>query len=72
MIPIPKGTKATLTDSDKYRSITISSILSKVLDYILVIIDNQKIALQTSDYQFGFKSKSTTVLCTTMFTESIQ
>ena len=56
IIPIPKGTKATLTDSDKYRSIAISSILSKVLDYI--IIDNQKLALQTSDYQFGFKSKS--------------
>ena len=45
IIPIPKGTKATLTDSDKYRSIAISSILSKVLDYI--IIDNQKLALQT-------------------------
>ena len=52
IIPIPKGTKATLTDSDKYRSIAINSILSKVLDYI--IIDNQKLALQTSDYQFGF------------------
>ena len=70
IIPIPKGTKATLTDSDKYRSIAISSILSKVLDYI--IIDNQKLALQTSDYQFGFKSKSSTVLCTTMVTETIQ
>ena len=32
IIPIPKGTKATLTDFDKYRSIAISSILSKVLD----------------------------------------
>ena len=70
IIPISKGTKATLTDSDKYRSIAISSILSKVLDYI--IIDNQKLALQTSDYQFGFKSKSSTVLCTTMVTETIQ
>ena len=70
IIPIPKGTKATLSDSDKYRSIAISSILSKVLDYI--IIDNQKLELQTSDYQFGFKSKSSTVLCTTMVTETIQ
>ena len=70
IIPIPKGTEATLTDSDNYRSIAISSILSKVLDYI--IIDNQKLALQTLDYQFGFKSKSSTVLCTTMVTETIQ
>ena len=63
IIPIPKGTKATLTDSDKYRSIAISSILSKVLDYI--IIDNQKLALQTSDYQFG--SLSIHVLYTTEY-----
>ena len=70
IITIPKGTKATLTGSDKYRSIAISSILSKVLDYI--IIDNQKLALQTSGYQFGFKSESSTVLCTTMVTETIQ
>ena len=70
IIPIPKGTKATLIHSDNYRSIAISSILSKVLDYI--IIDNQKLALQTSDYQFGFKPKSPTVLCTTMVTETIQ
>ena len=41
-----------------------------VLDYI--IIDNQKLALQTSDYQFGFKSKPSTVLCTTMVTKTIQ
>ena len=69
IIPIPKGTKATLTDSDKYRSIAISSILSKVSDYI--IIDNRKLAIQTSDYQFGYKSKST-VLFTTMVIETIQ
>ena len=69
IIPIPKGTKAMLTDKVKYRSIAISSILSNVLDYI--IIDNQKLALQTSDYQFGFKSKSSTVLCT-IVTETFQ
>ena len=70
IIPIIHYTKATLTDSDKYRNIAISSILSKVLDYI--IIDNQKLAPQTSDYQFGFKSNSLTVMCTTMVTETIQ
>ena len=43
IIPIIHYTKATLTDSDKYRNIAISNILSKVLNYI--IIDNQKLAL---------------------------
>ena len=43
IIPIPKGARANLTDSDKYRSIAISSLLSKLLDY--VIIKQQNISL---------------------------
>ena len=59
VIPIPKGQKALLTDSDKYRSIAISSTLSKIFDH--VIINSQSEVLKTSDYQYGFKSKSSTV-----------
>ena len=70
IIPIPKGTRANLTDSEKYRSIAISSLLSKLLDY--VIIKQQNISLKTSDYQFGFKPESSTILCTTMVKETIQ
>ena len=70
IIPIPKGARANLTDSDKYRSIAISSLLSKLLDY--VIIKQQKISLKTSDYQFGFNPESSTILCTTMVKETIQ
>ena len=36
------------TNADLYRSIAISSILSKILDY--VIIDQQADSLATSDY----------------------
>ena len=50
IIPIPKGAKATLSDSEKYRSIAISSLLSKILDHI--IIDQQSQFLTTSNYQF--------------------
>ena len=70
VIPIPKGQKALLTDSDKYRSIAISSTLSKIFDH--VIINSQSEVLKTSDYQYGFKYKSSTVLCSTMVTETIQ
>ena len=44
--------------------------LSKLLDY--VIIKQQNISLKTSDYQFGFKPESSTILCTTMVKETIQ
>ena len=54
IIPIPKGSKASLTSSDKYRSIAISSVIGKILDH--VIIDRLSDCLKTSDYQFGFKS----------------
>ena len=53
--PIPKGSKANLSDSDKYRRIAISSLHGKILDHI--IIEKQSEALKTCNYQFGFKAK---------------
>ena len=71
MIPIPKGSRTNLSDSNMYRSIAISSsLLSKILD--IIIIDRQFNLLSTSSYQFGFKAKSSTVLCSTMVNETIQ
>ena len=43
MIPIPKGATANVTDSNMYRSIAISSIVSKILDN--VITEQQRFAL---------------------------
>ena len=70
MISIPQGRNVCSTNADLYRSIAISSILSKIVDY--VIIDQQVDSLATSDYQFGFKSHSSTMLCSTMLIETIQ
>ena len=70
LIPIPKGGQSSSSNSDHFRSIAISSILSKILDYI--IIDQQAHSLITSDHQFGFKPNSSTVLCTTMLVETVQ
>ena len=70
IIPIPKGSKATLTCSDKYRSIAISNVIGKIVDHI--IIDRQSECLKTCDNQLGFKPKSLTVLCSTMVNETIQ
>ena len=70
IIPIPKGSQASLTCSDQYRSIAISSVIGKIPDH--VIIDRLSDCLKTSDCQFRFKSKSSTVLCSTMVNETIQ
>ena len=70
ILPLPKGTRADLSNSDMYRSIAKSSLLSKIVDN--VIIELQQDFLSTSNYQFGCKAKSFTVLCTTMVKETIQ
>ena len=48
----------------------IAVFSNKILDY--VIIDQQSDSLCTRDYQFGFKSHSSTMLCSTMLIETIQ
>ena len=70
IIPIPKDSKVNLSDSDKYRSIAISSLLGKVLDHIIIV--KQSDALTTSQHQYGFKANSSTVLCRTMVIETVQ
>ena len=52
------------------RSIIISSLLSKIFDNI--IIERRSLVLSTSNHQFGFKSKSSTVLCSHLVIETIQ
>ena len=52
-----------------YGSIAISNIMSKILDN--VIIKKQQFVLSTSEYQFGFKSKASTVLCFPMVVETV-
>ena len=67
---VPKGSKVNLSDSDKYRSIAISTLLGKILDHIIIV--KQSEALTTSQHQYGFKANSSTILCSTMVIETVQ
>ena len=55
MKPIIKNKKKCHSDSNNYRGIALSSILSKLLEYI--IIDKIQNNLNSSDYQFAYKKK---------------
>ena len=70
IVPIPKGARANVSDSNMYRSIAISSLLSKIFNNI--IIKQQSLVLSNSNHQFNFISKSSTILCSTMVIETIQ
>ena len=52
MVPIPKIKSQIICKSDNFRAITLSSIMGKLLDWI--ILSKEKAALYTSNQQFGF------------------
>jgi hypothetical protein len=70
MIAIPKDRRASLCNSSNYRSIALSSSICKLLD--IVILMKYQAELATSELQFGFKPKHSTVLCTAIFKEIVQ
>ncbi len=69
MVPIPKGRWSNLSSSDNFRAITVSSILCKLLD--VIVMTNEKDNLCTSNLHLSFKSGSSTTLCTGMVHETI-
>ena len=60
ILPIVKDTKEDLGDSDNYRPIALTSVISKVFE--LVILERCRSILDTSPHQFGFKAKHGTEL----------
>ena len=69
MVPIPKGKWTNPCLSDNYRAITLSSILGKLLD--LIIMNKEEKQLSTSNLQFSFKKNSSTTLCTCLVKETV-
>ena len=63
LLPIPKSGK-NLSISDSYRPISLASNLSKVLEHIILAKCSQY--LVSNQLQFGFKSGSSTSLCTAL------
>ncbi len=70
MIPIIKDKRGDCQQSDNYRAIALSNLLGKVFDRL--ILHTQHIPLKMSDYQFGYKAKSSTIMCTNMLLETLQ
>ena len=69
MIPIPKDKKRSLCNSSNYRAIGLSSIFSKILDWVILIKEEN--SLCSSELQFGFKKGLSTTQCTFSMLEVI-
>lgn len=69
MIPIPKNRKQSLMDSNNYRAITLSSIIGKVFDWVVLLKESDNLC--SSDLQFGFKKGVSTTQCSFLMLETI-
>ena len=69
LIPIIKDPNSMQSSSENYRAIAISSIIVKLMDY--TIYELQPEAFATSPYQFGFKSNTSTTMCSWAVLETI-
>lgn len=58
LVPILKDKTGKISDKDNYRPIAIASVISKLLEEI--ILSRSKHCLHTTDHQFGFKSHNST------------
>ena len=70
LVPIPKDKRKSLSVSDNYRAIALSSPLCKILHTI--ILRKYGDLLSTCDLQNGFKEHGSTNACTLMVKETIQ
>ena len=69
LVPIVKDKLADLCSSSNYRSIAISSLILKLLDWVILI--NYGDLLKNNTFQFGFQKLSNTSLCSWMMYETI-
>ena len=69
MVPLVKDKLADLGSSLNYRSIAISSLVLKLLDWVILLSYSH--LLKCDDFQFGFQELSNTSLCSWVVYETI-
>ena len=70
LVPLIKNKRGNKCDSNNYRAIAISSLLGKLFD--IIILKEQCTSLSTDVLQFGFKSHSSTTICTSLLCDTIE
>ena len=70
IVPILKDKKGLITDKNNYRPIAVTTVISKILE--LVILKRLQAKLITADNQFGFKSGHSTDMCVYMLKHVIE
>lgn len=69
LLPIVKNSKKSKFSSDNYRLIAISSLILKILDHIILILNNDNFSL--TNLQFGFQKKCSASMCSWLMLETV-
>lgn len=69
ILSIPKDSKASLSNIDNYRGISLFNSISKVFDYVTIHLCDKD--LLSSDMQFAYKERHSTVLCSIIYIETL-
>ena len=69
LCPIVKDQNSSKSTSDNYRLIAISSIMLKILDYIILSLFSD--SFEFTNLQFGFQKNCSTTMCTWTLNETI-
>ena len=69
IVSIPKDARRDLCDDSNYRGIALCNAIGKVVDYIIIERNQQK--LKTSSLQFAYKSRMGTTMCSLVVKEII-
>ena len=70
LLPLVKDNLADITSSDNYRAIASGSLVLKLLDIVILMLEGDK--LECDPLQFGFQAKSSTSMCSWAATAVIE
>jgi hypothetical protein len=69
LVPIIKDKMGDICSSKNYRSIAISSLILKIIDWVIIILFGE--CLHLDDLQFSYQSGRSTTMCTWLAIETI-
>ena len=69
VILLIKDKLGNISSSNNYRSISLSSLILKIFDWIILLLHGAK--LSTDELQFGYQQKTSTNMCTWLAIETI-
>ena len=70
LVPIIKDKLGSQTSSKNYRSIAISSILLKIIDWVFLLLFGVNFGL--NDFQFAYQAGCSTTMCTWAVVETVE